>query len=916
MKISATTWNTLSKLLDEALDLEPAARTTWLERLQISDPELASSVQKLLAAHATSETADVLAGLPSIDNLTGASSEQKSQLGLSAGDRVGPYLLKRELGAGGMADVWLAERADGAFARDVALKLPRINRLRKDLAIRFSRERDILARLEHPHIARLYDAGVTSDGLPYLAMEFVDGEPITTYCDNQRMPIKARLELFAQVLDAVQFAHANLIIHRDLKPSNIIVGNDGRVRLLDFGIAKLLVDDESIAETQLTQLSGPALTPDYASPEQIRGEPLSTASDVYSLGVILYELLTGKRPYRLKLATPAQLEQAIIDSDPTPPSARILQEASKEDRREARRRAKVLEGDLDTIIMKSLQKKTSLRYATATELALELKRHLAFEPIHAKRESGWYSFKKFVRRNRFPVAGTVTLLVSLSAGLVGTLWQASLAKTAAIEAQKQRDLSTKALKNAQALNELNIYLLNDASPASKPLSIAEMMERAEQVIDLQYKDNPEIRISLMLTIGHEYQAMGQYTKARTILSDAYERAKTVEDTALRARAGCVWGYTRSVLGEIKEGKALIEEGQRLLEISPNEDQEIGCLISAARFERRSGDAQNALHMFEQAVSRSNAQPNASKVANAKLLIDLAQSLAAVARYRDSLNKSQEAYQQLVALGRGATFAAGVALNGWAGTLEAMGRPIEARQIHLKDLALGRASQGQEVSQYENSINIARTQLALHEFSEAASTAALAREAAVRSGNKYAQHRAGLAMAHAFCEMGEFDKAAGLVADAESWMNTGLARGHFLFRYIATYQGMIAMQRGETDLALDYFAKAVDEEKLASQKSLYHTYSIVKRSDAYLALGQPQRAATEAAVGINHAIGIINGVGKSAYAGEAYLALGRALRVLGKVEDARIAFQNAHEHLSETMGTYHRLTAIAEIEKQK
>ena len=219
MQVSATTWNTLSKLLDEALDLDAAARDTWLEQLRSTQPQLATSVVKLLAAHASSETADVLAQLPSFNRLE--TSTRVSSL--TPGDRIGPYRLKREIGTGGMADVWLAERADGAFTRDVALKLPLINRLRRDLAQRFARERDILARLEHPHIARLYDAGVSEDGLPYLAMEYVDGQPITQYCDEHNLGIEARLKLFAQVLDAVQFAHASLVIHRDLKPSNIMV---------------------------------------------------------------------------------------------------------------------------------------------------------------------------------------------------------------------------------------------------------------------------------------------------------------------------------------------------------------------------------------------------------------------------------------------------------------------------------------------------------------------------------------------------------------------------------------------------------------------------------------------------------------------------------------------------------------------
>src|ERR1700728_2768250 len=252
-------------------------------------------------------------------------AHQGSASGLSAGDFVGPYELARLLGVGGMAEVWLARRADGAFKRDVALKLPLLTRRRNDLEPRFVHERDILARLEHPNIARFYDAGVDTEGLPYLSMEYVQGQTLMTWCDTQSLGIAERLALFLQVLDAVKYAHEKHVIHRDLKPSNIFVTELGQVRLLDFGVAKLLLEDGD--QTQISRIYGQALTPDYASPELLRGEPADPRSDVYSLGVLLYELLTGARPYRLNSqASIAGLRNAVAAADVKKPSTQLTPE--------------------------------------------------------------------------------------------------------------------------------------------------------------------------------------------------------------------------------------------------------------------------------------------------------------------------------------------------------------------------------------------------------------------------------------------------------------------------------------------------------------------------------------------------------------------------------------------------------------
>jgi serine/threonine-protein kinase len=293
MKLTIQQMAVMSRLLDEALPLDEAGRRRWLLDLSPEYQDLAQALRAALLP-GEMEVAEVqsLEVLPNLQEVDPAS-------GLQPGARVGPYQLIQRLGAGGMAEVWLARRADGAFKREVALKLPMLNRLQAGLEVRFARERDILASLEHPHIARLYDAGVDPQGLPYLAMEYVQGASLTDWCDAHRLGIPQRLGLFLQVLEAVQYALEKSVIHRDLKPSNILVTESGQVRLLDFGVARLLEAEET-DQPALTSVYGRALTPDYASPELLRGDPIDARSDIYSLGVLLYELLTGTRPYRLK----------------------------------------------------------------------------------------------------------------------------------------------------------------------------------------------------------------------------------------------------------------------------------------------------------------------------------------------------------------------------------------------------------------------------------------------------------------------------------------------------------------------------------------------------------------------------------------------------------------------------------------
>jgi serine/threonine protein kinase/Tol biopolymer transport system component len=421
MTLSIAQMAAMSRLLDEALPLDAAGRRAWLEALPAEHRELAQTLREALlpdeaqAAGLETLSAQAKAAFANLSGVTGASR-------LQPGARVGPYELIRPLGAGGMAEVWLARRADGAFRREVALKLPMLNQVRDDLEARFARERDILASLEHPHIARFYDAGVDPNASPYLAMEYVQGQPLTEWCDAHRLAITARLKLFMQVLEALQYAHQKQVIHRDLKASNILVTEAGQVQLLDFGVAKLLEADEADS-APLTSVYGRSLTPDYASPELLCGDLIDARSDIYSLGVLLYEMLTGLRPYSLRgAASIGALEQAMAAVEVKKPSAQQETDASTARSTTPEKLARELRGDLDAIVLKALAKRPLERYQSVAALAQDLRRYLDRKPIEALPSRFGDRLAKYVRRNKAMVAVSATALAAILATVAFMVW--------------------------------------------------------------------------------------------------------------------------------------------------------------------------------------------------------------------------------------------------------------------------------------------------------------------------------------------------------------------------------------------------------------------------------------------------------------------------------------------------------------
>ena len=419
-------WQQIRDLFDIAKEMEPDARAAWLATAN-GDELVCAEVRKLLAAL---EQAGEFIERPAAFSLVNLPMEAHELT--TAGRRIGPYQTLREIGRGGMGVVWLATRADDAYQKQVAIKLVWTGPESGEVLRRFRQERQILANLEHPNIARMLDGGTTEEGWPYVVMEYIEGQSITHYCTVHQLTLNERLQLFRTVCDAAQYAHQNLVVHRDLKPGNILVTESGTVKLLDFGIAKLLNPDLSPDDSAATRTGLHLMTPEYASPEQVRGEAITTASDVYSLGVVLYELLTGQRPYQFKNHSLQEIERVICEQEPAAPS-RSQKSEEKADvvflpSSEFRLLTSALRGDLDNIVLMALRKEARQRYGSVEQLSEDLRRYLAGEAVQARKDTLGYRAGKFVRRHRISVATAAVIFITLLGGIVATSWQAAVAR--------------------------------------------------------------------------------------------------------------------------------------------------------------------------------------------------------------------------------------------------------------------------------------------------------------------------------------------------------------------------------------------------------------------------------------------------------------------------------------------------------
>lgn len=625
MALDRHRWQQLSEALDALLDLPPPLRAARLDEIAGQDAGFADELRALLAQE---DSDDSLLDSPLLT----------APPGPREGERIGPYRLEKLLGEGGMGQVWLAGRADGLYQRQVALKLLRPGLADPNLRLRFTRERQILARLAHPYIAKLLDAGISAEGQPYLALEKVEGEGLLEYCRKRGIGLRQRLQIFRQVCAAVSHAHANLVVHRDLKPSNILVTEAGEVRLLDFGIAKLL-DGNEADPPEATHTGMRSFTLHYAAPEQIRGSAVTTQTDVYSLGVVLYELLTGEKPYRLKRESNAQWEEAILAGEPLRPSVTVVRGGNDEavpgvDRR---RWARMLVGDIDNIVLKALAKQPAQRYPSAEALSLDIQRHLDGLPVLARPQSLGYRLRKFISRQRWTIlAGSIALFSLLS--LLFLIWS-------------QRQQAVRETARAQALQDFVIALFDNAgaSGGGMPLDVESLLDAGEARGERELARQPRAHAELLGVMARIRIALGQYEEARLLLAKQASVLAAMPDIpqALALDASTQRGRLQRLQGDAAGCAATLQPLQGEARIA---QAQLPALVAdyysqLARCQRSIGERDQARRLFEQSLSlrRSVLGDDIGVVEN---LTDLAALSVDAGDYPQALRGFQNALAQL------------------------------------------------------------------------------------------------------------------------------------------------------------------------------------------------------------------------------------------------------------------------------
>jgi serine/threonine-protein kinase len=906
-KLTPERWRAVSTHLDRVLELPEAERAAWLSAFRRQQPELATDLEELVEEHRTLTRHGFLE--QPAGPMPGVASPAPPSL---EGQAFGAYTLVSPIGVGGMGTVWLARRSDGRYEREVAIKIPSVSLLGTGGGERFKREGGFLGRLAHPNIAALIDAGVTPAGQPYLVLEHVAGDQIDRFCSQHRLDIGARVRLFLDVLAAVGHAHANLIVHRDIKPSNVLVTTDGHVKLLDFGIAKLLEGDGADGlRSRLTRAGEGAMTPEFAAPEQISGRQVTTQTDVYGLGVLLYYLLTGEHPVGPGPHSTADLVKRIVEIDPPRPSdaAQAFKIAPETVAVHAERRSttpdklrRTLRGDLDTIVAKTLKKDPAERYASVTALADDLLRWLEHKPIAARPDTLLYSTSRFVRRNRPAVALAALAFAATIAGVAGTLIQARTARL-------QRDLAVHQLARTQAHDELLEFLLSDAAPSGKPFTVNDLLVRGERILDRQHAGDDATRIEMLSWIGQDYLAQDDDASARRVLEGAYTRSRKVSDPSLRATASCGLGWFLVRDQQLERAEQMVQEGLRELPDDPQFALDrVGCLRAGSEVAQARGDSQTGIERLLLARQALLGSATHSDVQELHLMTDLASLYSTAGRDREAVAAFEQAAALLTSLGRDETQGAVVLFNNWALELDQLGRPLESERLLRRVIDMSRADETEETVSPMVLNNYARSLRELGRLDEAADYAERAYAKAKQADHQLAISQSLLERARIYRERRDFARAAAMLAEVEPRLRESLPPGHYAFAALVSERSLLALEQGDFPAAsrLADLAVEIDEASIkAGGEGAFHLpTALVRRARVQLAAGKPAESAADATRAVDLLRKGAPPDSRSSNLGSACLALGRALDAQGKHEEAQVAFQSALENLESTLGPDH------------
>lgn len=881
LEFDAARWAVLSPLFDEALALPSTQRWAWLEALRQHDAQAAGELEPLLNAQ--------------------AAAAQAGFLEAQGGEHIGAYKLLRVLGEGGMGRVWLAERADGRFDGQFAIKLLQAAANRPGFAERFRREGSILARLSHPNIARLVDAGLTAQGEAYLVLEYVDGQRIDHGCDERALPVRDRVRLFLQVLQATAHAHANLVIHRDLKPANVLLARNGQdVKLLDFGIARLI--DTAQATTgpeqgDLTAENGALFTPRYAAPERWLGTAPTTASDIWSLGTCLFELLTGQHPMSQRAAgsTPSSIAALA-----PPQASRAVQDSSRAEPAELERLARLrastpsamarsLSGDLDAILARATAIDPSHRYATAAAMMDDLSRYLRGDMVAARPAKWSYRAHSLVRQHRAVVAAA-------AAGLVAIIGLASTAVWQWHQAQQARDIAIERLRVAEAVRAFSAELLGISGPGGRSLNIEESVDHAEAMARHMYAQDPEVMAELLLIIGAK-NALLQRVPARVrALNDAQSAASRGRNDALKAHAEC-----SAVPMEADDAAARVRAiAQSLPQQAPFARARYRCHSYLATL--LAWDGQPALAQLHAQASEDALQDTGPL--ERALRAEVLETRADVARASGDFVRADTHYmaalEALNASGRGDTLNAASLLNYRVVMQTALGRPREglALAIAVKKLLTGMSAAESMPAYMHTNEGQMLFELGRWDEAEAALRLAIQRGMSTDTPQYLANARGRLAAL--LLRQGRVGEAEPLVASYVEFARTrpsaaGAALVHTA--RLALAQGHPAQALKDADAAL----RTIGNNSF-QRSSLIGTWLL--RSQAQLALGRPQDAAASAERALAVVRAFVPPGQRSVHLARAHLAHALALALAEQPDAARQAAQRAADEFAATVDARH------------